>query len=131
MNTRRLVTLTVLTSAALTGLAARAQVSAAALEWQKPGYVTEVVVVTASRSDRTANTGADAALTASTDAADAAVAADEVTLAWQEPGYVQEVVTVTVNRNDYLEAARARVRELALAGKRIEHPSLWLGTPSR
>ena len=86
MNTRRLVTLTVLTSAALTGLAARAQVSTAALEWQKPGYVTEVVVVTASRSDRIA--GTDAAVTASTEAADAALAADEVTLAWQEPGYV-------------------------------------------
>jgi hypothetical protein len=108
MKTRLFATLTALSLSAYAGASAQAENSGASLAWQQPGYVQEVVVVTAPRpnsvgADETATTQAGAVI-------EAAAANEDVTLAWQEPGYVPEVVVVTASRSEVL----AKAREAAL-----------------
>ena len=122
MKTVRTVTLTTLAIAAFAAGAARAEVARDLLERQKPGYVTEVVVVTATRPAALANAVEAANVEAKTPAG---------TLAWQEPGYVTEVVVVTASRGDYFDAVKARMERLRelRAATRIERPNPFLGAP--
>jgi len=89
MKTRLIATLSTLSLAALAGASAKAEDAANELAWQQPGYVMEVVVVTAPRLK----------------APVAAAETSDATLAWQQPGYIQEVVVATASRSEVLAAA--------------------------
>jgi hypothetical protein len=88
MKTRLIATLSALSLSAFAGVSANADEATSELAWQQPGYVTEVVIVTASRPQ-----------------APAPAAATDGVLAWQEPGYVEEVVIVKASRREVLAAA--------------------------
>ncbi|HUF73061.1 MAG TPA: hypothetical protein VMR74_09200 [Gammaproteobacteria bacterium] len=90
MNTRLIATLSALSLSAFAGVSANAEQATSELAWQQPGYVTEVVIVTAPRPK----------------APEPAMAAADGVLAWQEPGYVEEVVVVMASRREVLAAAR-------------------------
>ena len=112
MKTRLIATLTALTLTALAGTSVRAEDSEATLEWQKPGYVMDVIVVTAPRPKIvTAIETADQA----TDATATATATENVELAWQQPGYVEEVVIAKASRSEVLAEARKAAIKAALA----------------
>jgi hypothetical protein len=106
MKTRLIALSTVLTLAAAVALPARADTSEVTPAWQEPGYVMEVVVVTAKRPKMLD----DALIAGQAASNDTDEAADEdVTLAWQEPGYVEEVVVVTAKRSEVLANARRSI----------------------
>ena len=96
MTTKTLTTLSALMLAAFAGTQAAAEERDAELAWQQPGYVMEVVVVTAPRPKN----------------AGVAESTADATLAWQQPGYTQEVVIVRASRREVLEAALPRMRAL-------------------
>jgi hypothetical protein len=125
MKTRTIATLTALTLAAFAGTSARAEDSAVTLEWQQPGYVMDVVVVTAPRP--TAMTIAAAPAATATGATP--------TLARLEPGYVEEVVVVTASRSqaiaEYREAARQAVLARAALMPHTGSWKNWAGIPVR
>lgn len=89
MKTRPIATLSALSLGALAGVSARAEDTVAELAWQQPGYVMEVVVVTAPRPKAPVVEARNF----------------DATLAWQQPGYVEEVVVVRASRSAVLEAA--------------------------
>jgi hypothetical protein len=123
MKTRLITTLAAITLAAFAGTSARADESGVTLEWQQPGYVMDVIVVTAPRPQI-------AALTEEVEAA----ATEEVALAWQQPGYVQEVVIAKASRSEVLAQARRAAIEAALARDALfRSGASWttLGTPTR
>ncbi|MGD8340499.1 MAG: hypothetical protein PVH89_06925 [Gammaproteobacteria bacterium] len=93
MNARTLTTLSALVLTGFTSSIATAGDSNIELAWQQPGYVEEVVVVTAPRPVT----------------AEASESATTTTLARQQPGYVEEVVVVRVSRRDVLAAALPRM----------------------
>ena len=102
MKTRLITTLGLLMLGPALGLTAHADESL--LAWQEPGYVEEIVIVTASRPTAIATPVVYAALNADS----------EVTLAWQEPGYVGEVVIVSASRSEVLARAREALREAGI-----------------
>lgn len=124
MNTRLIATLTALTLAAFAGTSARADDSDVTLEWQQPGYVVEVITVTAKRPQLTPEAGTDAAIKEET-----AVTTD-VTPAWQEPGYEPELLVVTASRSQVLTDYWAAVRERAARNPR-GHFRSGFGAPVR
>jgi hypothetical protein len=97
MKVRRIVTLLALTLAALPGVSAWADDAATTPAWQEPGYVMDVVIVTAPRPT-------------STTAAETAETSGDVALAWQEPGYVEDVVVVTASRREVRAATWLRLQ---------------------
>jgi hypothetical protein len=130
MKTRTIATLTALTLAAFAGTSARAEDTAVTLEWQQPGYVMDVVVVTAPRPTAVMHTAAPAAT------AHAAAAPGETsTLARLEPGYVEEVVVVTASRSEAIAELRAAARQIAMARAALMSQGgswkNWAGMPVR
>jgi hypothetical protein len=126
MKTRLFTTLTALTLSAFAGTSAFAEESGVTLEWQQPGYVMDVVVVTAPRP---ATIAQDVAIAQD----EAQSVTDEATPAWQEAGYVQEVVIVTASRSEMLAQARADAIEAAIARQKAVRGTAWrnaLGTPA-
>lgn len=120
MKTRKFATLTALTLSAFAGTSALAEDSGVVLEWQQPGYVMEVVIVTAPRPTITQDNAEDAT--------------GEVTLAWQQAGYVEEVVIVRANRSEVLAQARADAIRAAIARGEATQGTAWknvLGAPPR
>jgi hypothetical protein len=112
MKTRLIAISTALTLAAALVLPAHADTSDSAVTpaWQEPGYVMEIVVVTAKRPkliDPELTTGMGEAAGETADAEQSA--SEEVELAWQQPGYVQEVVVVTASRSEVLANARRAI----------------------
>lgn len=124
MKTRLIATLTALTLTGFAGTSAHADDNEVVLEWQQPGYVMEVVRVTAKRPEATPASGTEAALTEET-----AVTTD-VLPAWQQPGYEPEVVVVTASRSEVLAKFWADARERA---ERNPRPASWsgFGAPAR
>ena len=88
MKTRLITALTALTLTGLTSAAALADTDSESLAWQQPGYVEEVVIVTAPRPTQVLRVSAD------------------TPLASQQPGYVEEVVIVRASRSEVLANAR-------------------------
>jgi hypothetical protein len=130
MKTRLFASLTALTLSAFAGTSAQAEDSAVTLEWQRPGYVMDVVVVTAPRP-----TAASAQAQANAGTQDIA-ATGTVALAWQEPAYVEEVVVVTASRSAVLAEFRAATREAWIARAALTAPATgswknWAGAPAR
>ena len=111
MKTRLIATLSALSLSAFAGVSAKAEEASAELAWQQPGYVMEVVVVTAKRP-------AVAAVAETSDAP----------LAWQEPGYVQEVVVVRASRSEVLAAAGWSERPVPTLPRPPRPP--FMGTPT-
>jgi hypothetical protein len=124
MKTRLITALTALTLAAGAAASARADESGVMLEWQKPGYVMDVVRVTAKRSDFTPDAGTQAAVRE-----EAAVTTD-VTPAWQEPGYEPELIVVTASRSEAQAKFWADARERAARNPRLPAWS-GFGAPAR
>lgn len=123
MKTRLIATLTAFALAALAGTSAGAEDSGVTLEWQQPGYVMDVIVVTAQRPQ-----------TASAVEETDAVTTESGALAWQQPGYVTEVVIATASRSEVLAQARRAAIKAALARDAlIQGGAKWnaLGFPSR
>ena len=89
---------------------------AATLAWQQPGYVEEVVIVTAPRlAVRVASEQAN-----------------DVELAWQQPGYIQDVVVVSANRDEVLRASGLALRSAGWTElKSLRRMSTFTGTPAR
>lgn len=88
MKTRLIAVLSALSISAFASVSARAGDAGDELAWQQPGYVMEVVVVTAPRPK----------------APVAEARTSDATLAWQQPGYVEEVVVARASRSAILEA---------------------------
>ncbi len=115
MKTRLLAALTALSLSAFAGISARADEPDSTLEWLRPGYVMDVILVQAPRPEA------------------ATAAAGEIVLASQEPGYVQEVVVVRANRSEVLARARGAALQAALERQALAADSAGraLGTPAR
>ena len=124
MKTRLTATLTALTLTSFAGTSAHADDNEIVLEWQQPGYVMDVVRVTAKRPDATPASGTEAALTEDT------AVTTEVMPAWQEPGYEPEVIVVTASRSEALATFWAEARQRA---QRNPRPAVWrgFGAPAR
>ena len=103
----------------LPGMLAATAVNAeqgATLAWQQPGYVEEVVIVTAPRPAVQV----------------ASAQSDDVELAWQQPGYIQDVVVVSANRDEVLRAAGLALRAAGWNElKSLRRISTFTGTPAR
>jgi hypothetical protein len=87
MNARLIAAFGLLTLTGVARAEAPSQDSETELAYKQPGYVMEVVVVTAPRPAATRSEPED------------------VVLAREQPGYVEEVVIVRASRSEVLEAA--------------------------
>ena len=107
MKTRLIAALTALGLVAALASTARADTSAGTLAWQEPGYVMEVVMVSAPRS--------------------------ATVPAYAEPGYVMEVVVVTASRGEAIARAREAAREAALMRQELLGDEVLnvVGAPAR
>ena len=115
MKTGLFTTLSAVTLILSAATAVQADDTGGTLEWQQPGYVMDVIIVTAPRP------------------ALPTVTAEAATLAWQEPDYVTEVVIVQASRAEVLAEFRAAARESARARQAIFARGAWnaMGAPVR
>ena len=121
MNIRLIATLTTLSLTALASTSLRAEDAEVTLEWQKPGYVMDVIVVSTPRL-----------LVEPEAVAVDSAATGEVALAWQEAGYVLEVVVATASRSEVLAAARKTAMLAALErGGSFRNGAGWSGFAAR